>query len=68
MTRWQRPPGALNVWKVIDGYEALEDGTKKPVKFSIQDIPNNNMRRKEVLDHMFTYFLAQEPLSQSTST
>ncbi|XP_008212184.1 uncharacterized protein LOC100118005 [Nasonia vitripennis] len=65
MARWQRPTGPLNVWKVIDGYETLEDGTKKPVKFSVQEVPDDEYRRKEFLDLMTTYFLAEEPLSKS---
>ena len=68
MSRWQRPPGPISVWKVVDGYEKLEDGTQKPVKFSVQEIPLTAERRKEALDLMCTHFLADEPLSKATST
>ncbi|XP_058801487.1 uncharacterized protein LOC131670125 [Phymastichus coffea] len=63
--KWTRPSGPLNVWKVVDGYETLNDGTKKPVKFSIQDVPNDEKRRQEVLQLMYTHFLAEEPCSKS---
>ncbi|KAJ8687511.1 hypothetical protein QAD02_023305 [Eretmocerus hayati] len=62
---WKRPPGPLNVWKVVEGYENLDDGTKIPVKFSIQDVPDTEERRKEFLDNLTTHFLAGEPLSKS---
>lgn len=67
MTRWHRPAGPLNVWKTVNGYEKLENGTKKPVKFSIQDVPNDEKRRKEVFDILHSYFVAEEPLSRSLS-
>ncbi|KAJ8687463.1 hypothetical protein QAD02_023257 [Eretmocerus hayati] len=62
---WKRPPGPLNVWEVIEGYESLEDGTKKPVKFSIQEVPDTVDRRGEFLDNLTRHFLAEEPLSKS---
>lgn len=67
MTRWQCPSGPLNVWKVIDGFEKLENGTKRSVKFSIQDVPDNEHRRKEVFDLLHTYYLPEEPISKSLS-
>ncbi|XP_058801488.1 uncharacterized protein LOC131670126 [Phymastichus coffea] len=63
--KWIRPPGPLNIWKVVDGYETLDDGTKKAAKFSIQDVPNDDKRRQEVLDLMCTHFLAEEPCCKS---
>ncbi|XP_033209992.1 uncharacterized protein LOC117168447 [Belonocnema kinseyi] len=53
-TSWRRPPGPLNVWKVVDGYKNGE-----PTKFKIQEIPSD--RFEEVLDHMCDYYLADEP-------
>ena len=68
MSRWQRPPGPISVWKVVDGYEKLKDGTQIAVKFFIQEIPLTAERRKEVLDLMCTNYLAEEPLNKATST
>lgn len=67
MTRWQRPSGPLNVWKVVDGFEKLENGTKRPVKFSIQDVPDDEYRREEVFNLLHTYYLSEEPISRSLS-
>ncbi|XP_014226796.1 uncharacterized protein LOC106652382 [Trichogramma pretiosum] len=66
MAHWKRPEGPLNVWRIVDGYERMEDGSKKPIKFSIQDIPDDESRRQEVLDHFYDYFLEDEPVSKST--
>ena len=68
MIHWQRPPGPLNVWKIVEGYEESEDGTKKIVKFSIQDVPDESKRRQEVHELMIDYFLPDEPTSKCTST
>ena len=60
---WIRPPGPLQVWKIIDGYEVLPDGTCSPIKISIQDIPPD--RHEEVLEVMCTYFLNEDPIAKS---
>jgi hypothetical protein len=62
---WIRPPGPLNVWKCIDGYEILVDGTCSPIKISIQEIPSE--RHEEVIEHMCTYFMNEDPICKSLS-
>jgi len=64
MVRFQRPPGPLNIWKVVDGFEVLEDGTKKPVKFSIQEIPYTFERKQEVIDLMCNHYLDDEAIAK----
>lgn len=62
---WIRPPGPLKVWKIIDGYEMMMDGTWSPIKISIQEIPPD--RHEEVIQHMCTYFLNEDPVCKSLS-
>ncbi|XP_058801455.1 uncharacterized protein LOC131670105 isoform X2 [Phymastichus coffea] len=63
---WLRPPGPLNIWKVIDGYEMLYDGTCSPIKISLQEIPPD--RHDEVIEHMCTYFMNEDPACKSLKT
>lgn len=67
MTQWKRPAGPLAVWRVVEAHQALKDGTKKPVKISIQEIPDDEKRKQEVYDHLYTYYLTDEPLAKCTS-
>lgn len=53
-SEWKRPPGPVNVWKIIDGKRNGESA-----KFTIQEVPVN--RYEDILDHMCEYFLAEEP-------
>ncbi|XP_023246858.1 uncharacterized protein LOC106637545 [Copidosoma floridanum] len=62
MVHFKRPPGPLNVWNVVDGFEVLEDGTKKPVKFSIQEVPNTPEHRQEVINLLCDHFLDDEAM------
>lgn len=68
MGRWQRPAGPLNVWKVVDGYEILEDGTKKAVKFSVQEVADTPRRKQEVLDLFRASFLSDEAMCRCLSS
>jgi len=52
-----RPSGQPpKVWQVIE--KMAKDG--KPMKFTIQEIPED--RYEDVIEHMCTYFLADEPI------
>ena len=53
-----QPP---KIWKVIE--KVRQDG--KPMKFTIQEIPED--RYEDALEHMYTYFLADEPICQCLS-
>lgn len=66
MSRWIRPPGPPTVWKIIDGQETLQDGTKKPVKYSIQEIPKNEYRIQEVIDLLCGDYMDDEPMAKCT--
>lgn len=52
------------VYSVRDGFEISEDGTKRPVRFSIQDVPNEEGRRQEIYDHMDKYWIEDEPFNR----
>ncbi|XP_008212189.1 uncharacterized protein LOC100678031 [Nasonia vitripennis] len=60
LVRWRRPPGPVNVWRIVDGEETLDDGSKRPVRLSIQEVPEE--RREEALQLMIKHFLADEPI------
>ncbi|XP_058801479.1 uncharacterized protein LOC131670120 isoform X2 [Phymastichus coffea] len=60
---WCRPDGPLNVWKIVEGTEKLADGSTRPIRFSIQEVPED--RREETMQHMIKYFLADEPICKS---
>lgn len=55
-----KPAGPPKVWKTI---EIKKKDTDVPIKFSIQEIPED--RFEDVIDHMCKYFLADEPMSNS---
>lgn len=57
-----KPTGPPKVWKTI---EIKKKDTDVPIKFSIQEIPED--RFEDVIDHMCKYFLADEPMSNSLS-
>ncbi|XP_076686734.1 arylalkylamine N-acetyltransferase-like 2 [Andrena cerasifolii] len=53
-----KPPGQAKVWKVV---ECVKKGSNEaPIKFSIQEIPED--RYQDVIDHMCTYFISDEPI------
>lgn len=56
-----KPPGPPKVWEVIK--KLSKDG--RPIKFTIQEIPED--RYEDVLQHMCTYFLADEPTCETMS-
>lgn len=62
---WKRPAGPLNVWRVLEGEERLPGEPARPVRFSIQDIPES--RYDEVVTHMCDCFLAEEVTCKSLS-
>ncbi|KOC62775.1 hypothetical protein WH47_03759 [Habropoda laboriosa] len=49
--------GPPKVWKVV---ELKKKNEEKPIKFTIQEIPED--RYEEVVEHMCTYFIADEPM------
>ncbi|XP_076278879.1 arylalkylamine N-acetyltransferase-like 2 [Lasioglossum baleicum] len=53
-----KPPGQTKVWKIVEA--AVKGRQGPPVKFTIQEIPED--RYEEVIEHMCTYFLADEPI------
>ncbi|XP_043797906.1 arylalkylamine N-acetyltransferase-like 2 [Apis laboriosa] len=55
-----KPVGPPKVWKII---ETKKKDTGAPIKFSIQQIPED--RYEDVIDHMCKYFIADEPMSNS---
>lgn len=55
-----KPAGPPRVWKII---ETKRKDTGAPIKFSIQEIPED--RYEDVIDHMCKYFIADEPMSDS---
>lgn len=57
-----RPPGPIKIWNVIDGFKNVGDKSI-PVKISIQELPEDLY--EEALDHMITYFVADEPCCTS---
>ena len=58
-----KPPGQAKVWKVV---ECAKKGSKEaPIKFSVQEIPED--RYQDVVDHMCTYFIADEPMCSSVN-
>ncbi|XP_014205823.1 uncharacterized protein LOC106637530 [Copidosoma floridanum] len=59
---WRQPDAPLNVWQVVEGQQKLEDGTTRPIKFSIQEVPEN--RHEEAVDFMMKYFVDDEPMSK----
>ena len=67
MPIWKRPPGSLNVWKEMVAYEKSENGKKKKIRISIQEIPNNDERLKEALDFLTDQYLPREPMSMVLS-
>lgn len=56
-----RPPGTEKVWAVVESAKQTVQG--KPLKFSIQEIPED--RYEEVVHHLCTYFIHDEPTCQS---
>ncbi|KZC08772.1 PREDICTED: uncharacterized protein LOC107186893 [Dufourea novaeangliae] len=58
-----KPPGQAKVWNVVE--VAIKGSDKPPIKFSIQEVPED--RYEDVLDHMCTYFIADEPICQCTN-
>lgn len=59
-----RPPGPIKIWKTIDGFKTI-DGESKPVKIVLQEIPED--RYEDIIDHMTTYFVVDEPCCDSLS-
>lgn len=58
LPNWRRPPGPINVWRIIEGIERLPNGSTKPCRFSIQDVPED--RYQDAIQHMCKYFVADE--------
>lgn len=65
LPNWRRPPGPINVWRIVEGKERLPDGTTTPCRFSIQDIPED--RHQEVIQHMCKFFVVDEVTCKSLS-
>jgi len=59
---WRQSEGPLKVWQIVEGQQKLEDGTAQPIKFSIQELPEN--RYEEAIDFMMKYFLVDEPIAK----
>lgn len=57
-----RPPGPPRVWTVVES-RRLKDKDGNPAKFVIQEIPED--RHAEVVEHMCTHFIADEPMCRS---
>ncbi|KAI4500451.1 hypothetical protein M0802_004413 [Mischocyttarus mexicanus] len=53
-----RTPGPIQIWKTIDGFKTVGDESKS-VRIVIQEIPED--RYEDILDHMCTYFIVDEP-------
>ncbi|XP_054001068.1 uncharacterized protein LOC128888341 [Hylaeus anthracinus] len=53
-----KPPGQAKVWNVVDWMK--KDSNEPPIRISIQEIPED--RYEDVLDHMCTYFIVDEPI------
>lgn len=59
---WKRPDGPLRTYKVIECHnKKVKDS--KPIKVSISEIPSDTY--KEVIEHLFTYFFDDEPMTSS---
>lgn len=54
---WQRKPGSLRVWNVVEGKEKTADG--ETLRFSIQEIPED--RYEDAVDLMCDIYLQDEP-------
>ncbi|XP_031826761.1 uncharacterized protein LOC116424468 [Nomia melanderi] len=52
-----KTPGQSKVWKVV---EAVVKGQQEPTKFTIRELPED--RYEDAIDHMCTYFIAEEPI------
>lgn len=52
-----KTPGQSKVWKVI---EAVVQGKQEATKFTIRELPED--RYEDAVDHMCTYFIADEPM------
>lgn len=53
-----KTPGQTKVWRVI---ESVKKGSQEaPIKITIQEIPED--RYEDILEHMCTYFIADEPI------
>ncbi|XP_032685192.1 uncharacterized protein LOC116850699 [Odontomachus brunneus] len=57
LTQIVKPPGPPKIWDVIEKTGKERDG--RPIKFTIQEISAD--RIEDALEHMCTYFLADEP-------
>ncbi|CAK9797125.1 Arylalkylamine N-acetyltransferase-like 2 [Anthophora plagiata] len=52
-----KQPGVVKVWKYVEVTKKNED---KPMRFCIQEIPEDMY--EDVVEHMCTYFIADEPM------
>lgn len=58
-----KTPGQTKVWRVI---ESVKKGSQEaPIKITIQEIPED--RYEDILEHMCTYFIADEPICKCIS-
>lgn len=64
---WKRPPGPPKVWDVIEAQEIQKDGSKKKIRVSIQEVPDEKERKQEVLNLLINSFLVDEPMSKALS-
>ena len=64
---WKRPLGSPKVWDVVEAQEIQKDGSKRKIRVSIQEIPDEEERRLEVLDLLINSFLVGEPMSKALS-
>ena len=67
MPTWKRPPGPLNIWKEIEACEKSENGEKKKIRISIQEIPNTKERFEEALEILREQYIYREPMNEALS-
>lgn len=59
-----KPPGPPKVWSVVE--TVIKGKGDKPIKFTIQEVPED--RYDEVVEHMCTYFIPDEPMCKCFDT
>lgn len=53
------------IYDIVEAYETLEDGTKRQIRIRIQQVPNNEDRFAEIIEHMTKYYVKDEPIAKS---
>nr|XP_012154305.1 PREDICTED: uncharacterized protein LOC100877011 [Megachile rotundata]XP_012154306.1 PREDICTED: uncharacterized protein LOC100877011 [Megachile rotundata]XP_012154307.1 PREDICTED: uncharacterized protein LOC100877011 [Megachile rotundata] len=59
-----KPPGPPKVWSTVE--TVIKGKGDKPIKFTIQEVPED--RYDEVVEHMCTYFIPDEPMCKCHNT